>query len=78
MLSSSKNRLINKVIDFAWSDKISFEEIFSELNLSETEVIKIMRKNLKSKSYRNWRKRVSKRKSKHKKLNEVIDDQSLL
>ena len=51
----------------AWSDRISFEEIKKKTNLSEKEVIVIMRKNLKKKSYVLWRKRVRGRISKHRK-----------
>ena len=68
----------NNVISLAWSDKISFEEITIKTGLSESEVIKIMRKELKPNSFRNWRKRVSGRKAKHRKLNEIRDDYSLL
>ena len=39
------------VIGMAWSDRISFEEIKKKTGLSEKEVILIMRKNLKRKSY---------------------------
>ena len=52
----------------AWSDKISFEEIKKKTGLSEKEVIKIMRKSLKKKSYLLWRKRVRGRVTKHRKL----------
>ncbi len=52
----------------AWADRISFEEIKKKTGLSEKEVIKIMRKNLKKKSYILWRKRVRGRLTKHRKL----------
>ena len=52
----------------AWSDRISFEEIKKKTGLSEKEVIKIMRKSLKRKSYLLWRKRVRGRVTKHRKL----------
>ena len=52
----------------AWGDRISFEEIKKKTGLSEKEVIKIMRKNLKRKSYLLWRKRVRGRVTKHRKL----------
>jgi uncharacterized protein (TIGR03643 family) len=52
----------------AWADRISFEEIKKKTDLSEQEVIKIMRKNLKSKSYLLWKKRVRGRVTKHRKL----------
>ena len=60
---------IDEVIGMAWSDKISFEEIKKKTDLSESDVISIMRKNLKKKSYVVWRKRVRGRFSKHRKLN---------
>ena len=41
------------VIGMAWADRISFEEIKKKTGLTEKEVIKIMRKNLKRKSYLN-------------------------
>ena len=52
----------------AWTDRISFEEIKKKTGLSEKEVIKIMRKSLKRKSYLLWRKRVRGRPTKHRKL----------
>ena len=56
------------VIGMAWTDRISFEEIKKKTGLSEKEIIKIMRKNLKRKSYLLWRKRVRGRLTKHRKL----------
>ena len=58
---------IDEVIGMAWSDRISFEQIKKKIGLREKEVISIMRKNLKKKSYIIWRKRVRGRISKHKK-----------
>ena len=49
---------IDDVIGMAWSDRISFEEIKKKTNLSEKEVIVIMRKYLKKKSYVLWRRAV--------------------
>ena len=62
----------------AWSDKISFEEIFLKTGLNENEVIKIMRKELKVSSFQNCRERVSGKKRKHRKLNEIRNDNSFL
>ena len=56
------------VIGMAWADRISFEEIKKKPGLNEKEVIKIMRTNLKRKSYLLWRKRVRGRSTKHRKL----------
>ena len=56
------------VIGMAWADRISFEEIKKKTGLSEKEVIKMMRSNLKRKSYLLWRKRVRGRLTKNRKL----------
>ena len=56
------------IIGMAWADRISFEEIKKKTGLNEKEVIKIMRKSLKRKSYLMWRKRVRCRSTKHRKL----------
>ena len=42
----------------AWADRITFEEIFEKTGKSESEVIKIMRRTLKTKSFKLWRERV--------------------
>ena len=44
----------------------------TELNISESNVIKIMRANLKPGSFRLWRKRVNGRRSKHQKKSEIL------
>ena len=56
------------VIGMAWRDRISFDEIKKKTGLNEKEVIKLMRKKLKKKSYILWRKRVRGRVTKHRKL----------
>ena len=58
---------IDNIIKLAWSDKISFEEINRIHGLTESEVIKLMRRNLKSRSFKLWRKRVSGRTRIHEK-----------
>ena len=55
-------------IGMAWGDRISFDEIKKKTGLNEKEVIKLMRKKLKKKSYILWRKRVRGRVTKHRKL----------
>ena len=60
--------LNDDVIGMAWADRISFEEIKKKTGLSEKEVIQLMRKKLKRKSYIIWRKRVRGRITKHRKL----------
>ena len=51
--------LISEIIELAWCDKTTFADIKDQHNLSEADVIKIMRKNLKPNSFRLWRKRVT-------------------
>ena len=55
------------VIWAAWADRITFEEIKKKTGKSESEVIKIMRRYLKPKSFRLWRKRVNQKSIKHRK-----------
>ena len=56
------------IIGMAWSDRISFEEIKKKTGYNEKEVISIMRKKLKKKSFILWRKRMRGRITKHRKL----------
>ena len=59
--------LENLVIDLAWADEVSFDEIKSRTGFAEKDVITLMRRRLKPSSFRMWRKRVSGRITKHKK-----------
>ena len=59
---------INSIIEMAWCDKTSFDSIKLQTNLSEKDVIKIMRSNLKKTSFHVWRQRVYGRKAKHAKI----------
>ena len=68
MKTNSKDYDINGIIDMAWCDKTSFNSIKLQTNLSEKEVIKIMRSNLKMTSFQIWRERVYGRKAKHAKI----------
>ena len=56
---------ISRVIEMAWEDRTPFEAIATQYGLSEAEVIRLMRKNMKASSFRMWRERVSGRKTKH-------------
>ena len=58
----------NWIIWAAWADRITFEDIYEETRKKESDVIKIMRKQLKPSSFKLWRKRVSNQSIKHKKL----------
>ena len=55
------------VIWAAWADRVTFEEIKKKTGQSETDVIKIMRRNLKPSSFRLWRERAKRKSIKHRK-----------
>ena len=59
---------IDRIIEMCWEDRTPFEAIKHQFGLKEEDAIKIMRNNLKSKSFKVWRKRVSGRKTKHMEL----------
>jgi len=61
----------NWIIWAAWADRITFEEIKEKTGKSESDVIRIMRKNLKPTSFRLWRKRAHKVSIKHRKKFEL-------
>lgn len=56
----------SEIVEMAWCDKTSFDDIADQLGLSENQVIKIMRDHMKPSSFRMWRKRVSGQKAKHR------------
>ena len=62
----------NWIIWAAWADRITFEEIKEKTGKSESDVIKIMRKNLKPSSFKLWRKRAKKQSIKHRKKFETL------
>ena len=68
----SKRIETSRIIEMAWEDRTTFDSIEDQFRLSESEVIKIMRKNMKRSSFNMWRKRVSGRKTKH-----IFSSQSL-
>ena len=52
-------RNLNRIIEMAWEDRTPFEAIKYQFNMSEQDVIKIMRQELKRSSFNLWRKRVN-------------------
>lgn len=50
---------IDRIIEMAWEDRTPFEAIKYQSSLSESEVIQLMRLQLKSSSFKLWRKRVN-------------------
>lgn len=52
----------------AWEDRTPFGAIEYQFGLSEDETIALMRKEMKPSSFKMWRRRVSGRTTKHRKL----------
>ena len=48
----------SEIIELALSDNATFDNIKSIYGIGEKDVKKLMRENLKSRSYKSWRKRV--------------------
>ena len=59
------------IIWAAWADRVTFEDIEEKTGKSESEVVKIMRKSLKTSSFRLWRKRTKNQSIKHRKKFEL-------
>lgn len=59
---------IDRIIEMAWEDRTPFEAITYQFNLSEKEIIALMRREMKPSSFKMWRKRVQGRATKHEKL----------
>lgn len=55
----------SRVIEMAWEDRTPFEAIEILYGLTESQVIRLMRQELKRSTFKNWRTRVSGRKTKH-------------
>lgn len=50
---------IDRIIEMAWEDRTPFEAIELQFGLTEADVIKLMRTELKGSSFKLWRKRVN-------------------
>jgi uncharacterized protein (TIGR03643 family) len=55
----------SRAIEMAWEDRTPFEAIKAQFGLNEGDVIQLMRRTLKSSSFRLWRARVAGNKNKH-------------
>ena len=65
---------LNRIIEMAWEDRTPFDVIYKEFDITQNELERLMRNNLKPSSFKLWRKRVSGRKTKHvAKRNNQID-----
>ena len=65
---SYSENVVDRIIEMAWEDRTSFDAINKQFGINEKDVIKLMRKELKEKSFKMWRKRVQGRSTKHSKM----------
>ena len=56
---------ISRLIEMAWEDRTPFDAIEVQYGLKEQAVKELMRDNLKSSSYKLWRRRATGRSTKH-------------
>ncbi len=63
---------IDRILEMAWEDRTPFEAIELQFGLNESQVIAVMRQEMKASSFRMWRERVTGRQTKHSKNREFI------
>jgi uncharacterized protein (TIGR03643 family) len=56
---------VDRIIMMAWEDRTTFDAIRTQFGLEPGEVIKLMRANLKPRSFKLWRQRTVGRSTKH-------------
>lgn len=59
---------IDRIIEMAWEDRTTFDAIEAQFGLKHQEVIMLMRKQMKERSFKMWRKRMSNKSTKHQAL----------
>ena len=59
MKHSFTTRALDRIIEMAWEDRTPFEAMAYQFGITEKEVIKIMRQELRPSSFKLWRKRVN-------------------
>lgn len=63
-------RDIDRIVEMAWEDRTPFEAIEAQFGISEDEVIKLMKQEMRLRNWKKWRARVQGRKTKHARLRE--------
>lgn len=63
---------IDRVIEMAWEDRTPFEAIKFQFDLSEQEVIALMKQEMRLNNWKKWRKRVQGRTTKHLKKRNFV------
>jgi len=56
---------VSRIIEMAWEDRTPFDAIRGAYGLTEGQVIALMRREMKARSFRLWRQRVTGRATKH-------------
>ena len=64
---------ISDIIQMAWDDQTDFSHITKIYDIDEGEVKKIMKKNIKNKSYKIWRERIAKRSAQKSQLKGIVN-----
>ena len=64
---------ISDIIQMAWDDQTDFNHITKIYDIDEGEVKKIMKKNIKNKSYKIWRERIAKRSAQKSQLKGIVN-----
>ena len=59
------NEDVNRIVEMAWEDRTPFDAIKAQFGVPEGDVIKLMRAEMKLKSWKMWRARVQNRATKH-------------
>lgn len=62
---------IDRIVEMAWEDRTTFDAIEMQFGLKHQEVIMLMRKQMKERSFKMWRKRMSGKSTKHKALSVI-------
>ncbi|WP_339461554.1 TIGR03643 family protein [Nodularia spumigena] len=71
-LPNLDTQTIDRIIEMAWEDRTPMEAIEAQFGLQEKQVIALMRQQMKESSFKMWRERVTKRKTKHLHKREFI------
>lgn len=59
---------LDRIVEMAWEDRTPFDTIEFQFGVTEQEVIRIMKDQMKLKNWKKWRARVSGRTTKHRAL----------
>ena len=64
---------LDRIIEMAWEDRTPFDAIKAQFGLTEDNVIKLMKEEMRLQNWKKWRARVQGRASKHQTLSEEVN-----